>query len=101
MVQLSEFSCLYLHQENFAGFFTDGIPTYYLQIVVGLYVVQIIYILTILTNGIENGDDKLAERYSLGQNLIKSTVLYAGVATAIILIFNILAGRIMEFSQFV
>ena len=33
--------------------FGDSIPTYYFQIVVGIYVVQIIYILTVLSNGIE------------------------------------------------
>jgi hypothetical protein len=47
--------------------FGDGIPTYYFQIVVGLYIVQIVFILTILQNGIENGQDKLNERYLLGQ----------------------------------
>ncbi|MBS3131354.1 hypothetical protein J4212_02890 [Candidatus Woesearchaeota archaeon] len=38
--------------------FGEGIPTYYFQIVVGVYVVQITYILTILANGIENGSDR-------------------------------------------
>lgn len=78
--------------------FGDGIPTFYFQIVVGLYVVQIIYILTILSNGIENGSDKLAERYELGKNLISSTILYCFVALIIMLIFNMIAGTIMEIS---
>src|SRR3989338_8981923 len=41
--------------------FGDGIPTYYFQIIVGIYVVQITFILTIIANGIENGSDKLNE----------------------------------------
>lgn len=83
-------------QANMVSLFGDGIPTYFFQIVVGLYVVQIIYILTILTNGIENGADKLAERYSLGQNLIRSVFMYCVVAFVIMILFNIIAGRIME-----
>lgn len=77
------------------GLFGDGVPTYYFQIMVGLYVVQIVYILTILTNGIENGADKLNERYSLGVNMIKSTILYALVSFGVILLFNLIAGSII------
>jgi len=80
------------------GFFGQGVPTYFFQIVVGIYVVQITYILTILTNGIENGSDKLNERSLLGSNLIRSTVLYCIVATAIMLIFNMIANKIMAVS---
>jgi hypothetical protein len=78
-----------------AGLFGDGIPTYYFQLVVGLYVVQIVYVLTILGNGIENGADELNERYTLGQNMIKSTVLYCLVACIVMIIFNLIAGKIM------
>jgi len=75
--------------------FGDGIPTYFFQIIVGLYVVQIIYILTILTNGIENGSDKLGEEYHLGKSLVKSTVIYCTIALIIMLIFNMIAGTII------
>ncbi|MBW3016435.1 hypothetical protein KY309_02390 [Candidatus Woesearchaeota archaeon] len=78
-----------------AGFFGDGIPTYYFQLVVGVYVFQIVYILTILSNGIENGADKLQERYLLGTNLIRSTVLYCLIAGIVMLIFNIIALKIV------
>ena len=81
-----------------AGFFGQGVPSYYFQIIVGLYVVQITYILTILANGIENGSDKLNERYSLGQNLTKATILYCLIALTIMIIFNIIANRIMTVS---
>jgi len=80
------------------GFFGQGVPTYYFQLVVGLYVVQITYILTILANGIENGSDKLNERYLLGNNLIRSTILYTFVAGTIMLIFNFIANKIMATS---
>jgi hypothetical protein len=80
---------------NMAQFFGDGLPTYYFQLVVGIYVVQIIFILTILSNGIENGEDTLNERYLLGVNLIRSTVLYIVVSLFVMVLFNIIATTIM------
>ncbi|MCX6706925.1 MAG: hypothetical protein NT001_02170, partial [Candidatus Woesearchaeota archaeon] len=76
--------------------FGEGIPTFYFQLIVGLYVVQLIYILTVITNGIENGSDSLGEKYSLGANLINSTVTYIIVSMIIMLIFNIISGSIMS-----
>lgn len=75
--------------------FGIGIPTYYFQIVVGLYVVEIIYILTILSNGIENGSDKLNENYQLGVNLINSTLLYCFIALFVMILFNSIASNIL------
>jgi len=80
---------------NIGELFGDGIPTYYFQIIVGLYVVQIIYILTILANGIENGSDKLGEEYYLGKTLIRSTLMYCAVSLVIMLVFNFIAGTII------
>ncbi|MEK6943815.1 MAG: hypothetical protein AABX00_07175, partial [Nanoarchaeota archaeon] len=80
---------------GFMDMFGNGIPTYYFQIVVGIYVVQITYILTVIANGVENGSDKLNERYQLGNNLIRSTLLYAFISAAVMLLFNIIAGRIL------
>ncbi len=75
--------------------FGIGIPTYHFQIVVGIYIVQITYILTILSNGIENGADKLGERYELGKNLINSTLLYCLLAATVIVLFNLFASTIL------
>jgi hypothetical protein len=80
---------------DMVNMFGEGVPTFYFQIIVGVYVVQIIYILTIIVNGIENGSDALNERYQLGVNLIKSTLTYILVALAITLIFNLISGTIM------
>lgn len=79
-----------------AGFFGDGIPTYFFQIVVGVYVFQLAYILTIISNGIENGADKLQERYLLGRNTIKSTVLYSILAVTVIILFNFIAIKVTD-----
>mgnify|MGYP001373897879 FL=1 len=80
------------------GLFGDGIPTYFFQIIVGLYVVQITYILTILVNGIENGSDKLNEKYQLGVNMIRSTLLYCFISFVVMLLFNIIASTILTTS---
>ncbi|MBW3015365.1 hypothetical protein KY330_03020 [Candidatus Woesearchaeota archaeon] len=77
--------------------FGDGIPTFYFQIIVGIYVVQIVYILTILTNGISNGSDKLGERYNLGKNLVRSTIMYCAIGGTVMLLFNLLASTISKF----
>jgi hypothetical protein len=76
--------------------FGDGLPTFQFQIIVGLYVVQIVYILTIMANGIENGADKLNEEYLLGINVVKSTILYCTIACIVMIVFNIIAGSILE-----
>lgn len=78
--------------------FGIGIPTYYFQIVVGIYIVQIVYILTVLSNGIENGADKLGERYSLGKNLISSVLLYCFISGVVMLLFNLFAMNIIKSS---
>ena len=82
-------------QDGMLSLFGDGIPTFYFQIIVGIYVVQITYILTILANGIENGSDKLNERYLIGNNLVKSTILYSVVSFAIMILFNLIATSIL------
>tara|TARA_Y100000310_G_scaffold219247_1_gene220647 strand:+ start:14121 stop:16391 length:2271 start_codon:yes stop_codon:yes gene_type:complete len=76
--------------------FGNGVPTFYFQIVVGIYVVQITYILTIMANGILNGSDKLSERYELGKNLTRSTILYCTIAGMVMLGFNLIAGNILD-----
>ncbi|MBR9676875.1 hypothetical protein GOV04_01945 [Candidatus Woesearchaeota archaeon] len=81
---------------NVLTLFGDGIPTYYFQVMVGIYVVQIVYILTIVSNGVENGSDTLNERFLLGQNLIRSPLFYAFVALIVMLVFNLIAGQILE-----
>ncbi|MBI4448835.1 hypothetical protein HY641_02295 [Candidatus Woesearchaeota archaeon] len=79
----------------FTTLFGDGIPTYYFQFVVGLYVLQIVYILSIMSNGIENGADKLSERYIVGKNFIKCTILYCSIALIVMIIFNSIAVQVV------
>lgn len=78
-----------------SNMFQNAVPTYYFQMIVGIYVVQLVLILTILVNGIENGSDDLARDYNLGVNMIKSVVLYVLVAFVIMAVFNFIAMNIM------
>ena len=78
-----------------AGLFGDGIPTYYFQLVVGIYVVQIIYLLVVMRNGIQNGEDKLAEQDAIGRNVKRSTIMYCGIALTVMIIFNVIANQIV------
>lgn len=78
------------------GFFGNGIPPFYFQIVVGIYVVQITYILTVMSNGILNGSDKVGERFELGKNLVNSTLLYCFIAGLVMVMFNLIVGNILQ-----
>ena len=67
------------------------ISPFFLQVIVGLYVVEMVFVLTIHANGIENGVDKLNEEYLLGKNLFRGTVLYVLIAGITIVTFHLLA----------
>ncbi|MBU2590207.1 MAG: hypothetical protein KKA65_02775 [Nanoarchaeota archaeon] len=69
-------------------------PPYFFQIVVGLYLIEVVFILSILSNGIENGVDKLNEENKIGKNLYKSTIFYVIVAALTMIVFNALAVMI-------
>lgn len=75
--------------------FGTGIPTFHFQIIVGIYIVQLAYILTVLANGIENGADKVGERYALGKAMIHGTLLYCFIAGVVIVVFNLFAGSVL------
>lgn len=77
----------------------EVIPLYHFQIVVGLYVLQVAIILTILANGVENGTDKLNEKYLIGKNVRRSVFLYTLIAAVTTFIFTLLAGGILMFTQ--
>ncbi len=76
--------------------FGDSIPTYFFQLIVGVYVFQITWILIILSNRIENGLDKVKEEYSLGTTFPKALVLYCLLSLIIMLLFNLLAVKILD-----
>ncbi len=76
------------------------IPGFFFQVVVGIYVVQLGYILTKLQNGIENGQDPVMEEYLLGRNMYRSVFLYVVIALAVSVIFYLLANQILSSQTF-
>ena len=52
------------------------IPPYYLQIAIGIYLIQIIFILTKTLVVIDSGEDKLRKINSIGKNLRRGITLY-------------------------
>lgn len=70
---------------------TEVMPTYYMQIAVGIYLVQIIFILTQTLVTIDAGEDKLKNTYDTGKNLSRGITLYFIVALFSIVALGILA----------
>jgi hypothetical protein len=52
------------------------IPPYYLQIAIGVYLIQMIFILTRTLVTIDAGEDKLEETYKIGSNLKTGMLFY-------------------------
>lgn len=74
------------------------IPPFYFQLIVGLYLVQITYILTRLANGVENGVDKLNEEHTLGRNLYRSMISYILVTLITSAILTVMARGVLNVS---
>ena len=55
---------------------TKMIPPYYLQIIVGIYLVEIIFILTSALVTVDSGEDKLEKTNKTGINLRRGMMLY-------------------------
>ncbi len=70
-----------INLDNFLGpngifSLTQMIPPYYLQIIVGIYLIQIIFILTDTLVTVDSGEDKLEKINKTGKNLKKGIMLY-------------------------
>jgi len=71
---------------------TKMIPPYFLQLIVGVYVVEIIYILTVTLVTVESGVDKLGEKHGIAVNMKRGIVMYLLSALVSILALTMLAG---------
>lgn len=72
----------------------DVIPSFHFQLIVGIYVVQIVLILIFLANGIERGVDNLYAKYDVSKSLSKSVGLYFLISFIGVVLFNILANAV-------
>ncbi len=55
---------------------SNMIPPYYLQIIIGIYLIQIVFILTGTLVMVDSGEDKLEKTNKTGKNLKKGIILY-------------------------
>ena len=70
---------------------TQMIPPYYLQIAIGIYLVQIIFILTDTLVLVDSGEDRLKKIYDLSRNLKRGIWIYLIVAFITIFALSMLA----------
>lgn len=78
---------------------TQMVPPYYLQIIVGIYLIQVIFIITGTLVTVDSGEDKLERINKTGKNLKKGIMLYfitAFFATIVLFILTaIVLGNIV------
>ena len=67
------------------------IPPYFLQIVIGIYIVEIIFILTKALTTVDSGNDELKETHEISKNLLQGGLLYIVVALIAIVALSLLA----------
>ena len=79
---------------NIVGIFdiTKIIPPYFIQVSIGIYIIQIIFILTSALITVESGRDLLKEKYELSRYLKRSLFLYLFTSFISILALTILAA---------
>jgi len=69
-----------------------AVPPFILQLMIGIYIIQAIYLLTNLVSGIINGSSKLDFENMFSKNIIVATLLYCGLAFIGTFIFSQMAG---------
>ena len=70
----------------------EMIPPYYLQISIGLYIIQIIFILTGVLVVIDAGDDKLKKTNEIGKNLRRGLILYVLITLVSVVLLSVIAA---------
>ncbi|MFH1290523.1 MAG: hypothetical protein ABIH92_03885 [Nanoarchaeota archaeon] len=70
----------------------DMIPPYFIQLSIGLYIIQVIFILTGALVTVDSGKDPLRQKYELAKNLRMGMILYLVTAFISVLALSILAG---------
>jgi hypothetical protein len=68
------------------------IPPYFLQMAIGIYIIEIVFILTGALVVIDSGEDKLKKVYDTGKNLKIAILLYTAVALIAVLVLSLLAS---------
>ncbi len=71
---------------------TQMIPPYFIQVSIGIYIIEIIFILTGALVTVDAGKDSLKEKYELSKNLKRGMILYLLTSLISILALTILAS---------
>jgi hypothetical protein len=71
------------------------IPPYFLQVCIGIYIIEIIFILTSALVTIDNGEDKLERTYRIGKNLFRGVIFYSIVTFAAVIGLSVLAAFVL------
>jgi len=71
---------------------TQMVPPYFLQISVGLYIIEVVFILTSALVTVNSGKDTLMEKYETARNLKRGLSLYLATALLSILVLSVLAA---------
>jgi hypothetical protein len=70
------------------------LPAWQFQLIVGIYLIQIVFVMTYLLNGIVNGPDQLEEEDMMYKNMIYAVLFYSLVTVVSVLLFSSLVGGI-------
>ncbi len=68
------------------------IPPYFLQLSIGIFIIQSIFILSSTLVTIDSGEDRLRKIYETGRNLKRGVIIYFFIALISVLALSILAG---------
>ena len=74
----------------------EMIPPYYVQIAIGVYIIQIIFILTSVLVVIDSGDDRLQKTNSIAKNLLSGMSLYLIITLISIIALSLLAAFALQ-----
>jgi hypothetical protein len=79
---------------NIMGLFdvNEMVPPYFLQVIIGIYLVEIIFILTSALVTVDSGKDPLREKSDLSRNLLTGIALYLITALISIIALSLLAA---------
>ncbi len=72
------------------------IPPYYLQIFIGIYIIQITFILSKTLVSVDAGEDKIKEMNETGKNLLIATGFYLVASFIAVLALSLLAGVVLR-----
>jgi len=81
--------------ESLGGFIGQSIPTFLFQGVVGLYIVMLVGILMYMVTNLENGNDPIFTKFSMGDTVIKATTKYVLIVAAGVILFAYVGSKVL------